>query len=410
MASIGTICPKCLIPLEKENCSICGYDSSADSLLTSIYHSEYNKSLKEVKNGILERGWNRLKNAILIYPFDIEGLRLCFVLSIENGDFDFAHACLYRLRSAINLDSYKSMEEELSHYIERVKSLIGKTMDRSSSLSSYTLYELVLLLKKEKDDELRKQIAQELSKRDVDIALRLSIVRTKGKTRYRLPIALGVIGVSLALVWLSITVVRYQSDLKQMRSSNTDISESLKVIGDSLSGIGIQLNTVTDSKNSLLNWFDAFEHRDFRKCGEMLSRDSSLIVDLQASNLSPMLHRLNNRLYDIGEYRLILANGVQSIEVPHAMYHIANEYYGKDQEARIDILVQFVTRYPSYPSYTGPFLREIFDYYIDRDRSKAQPYADLLIKWSENHNSSESSGLISSRVLEVARDRTGGKD
>lgn len=408
MASIGIICPKCLIPLEKENCSNCGFDSSADAPLRSIFRSEFNKSLREAKEARLERAWNRLKNAILIYPFDIEGLRLCFVLSIENGDYSLANACLHRLKPAINLESYESMREELSHSMNRVRSLIEKTTDRLSSLSSYTLYELVLLFKKAEDDGQRKQIAKELSNRDADIALRLSVIRTKGSSRYRIPIAVGAIGVCIALVWLSISVVRYQRDLEEMRSTQTDISESLKAVGDSLSSAEIQLNTVTISKSSLLSWFDAFEHGDFRKCGEMLSRDSNLVLDLQKSHLAPMLHRLNNRLYELGEYRLILANGVQSIEVPHAMYQVANEYYGNDQDARIDILVRFVKRFPTYPSYTGPFLREIFDYYIERDRSKARHYADLLMKWSQIHKGLKQSGLISSKVMEVAREGTGG--
>ena len=219
MASIGTICPKCLVPLEKENCSNCGYDSAADALLRSIFRSEFNKSLREAKEARLERAWNRLKNAILIYPFDIEGLRLCFVLSIENGDYSFANACLHRLKSAINLESYESMREELSHSIDKVRSLIEKTTDRLSSLSSYTLYELVLLLKKEKDYGHRKQIRKELSNRDADIALRLSVIGTKGSSRYRIPIAVGVIGVCIALAWLSISVVRYQRDLEEMRLS-----------------------------------------------------------------------------------------------------------------------------------------------------------------------------------------------
>jgi len=410
MASIGTICPKCLIPLENENCSTCGYNSSADSLLRSILHSEYNKALKEAKGGRLERAWNRLKNAILIYPFEIEGLRLCFVLSIENGDFSFANACLCRMKSAIDLESYKSMQEELSHSIDRVRSLVEKTTDRLSSLSSYTLYELVLLLKKEKDDGLRKQITKELSNRDADIALRLSIVRTKVSSQYQIPIAVGLIGVCIALVWLSITVVRYQRDLKEMTSIQTDISESLRVVGDSHSSVRNELNTITQSKSTLLAWFNAFENRKFCKCGEMLSHDSTLISDLQGSHLGPMLHRLNNKLYELGEYKLILANGVQSNEVPHAMYQVANEYYGKDQDARIDVLVEFVTKFPNYSSYTGPFLREIFDYYIERDPSRAKDYADLLIKWSQNHKDSKQSGLISSKVMEVAREGTGGMD
>jgi hypothetical protein len=408
MASIGSLCPKCLVPLEKENCINCGYDSAADAFLRSIFRSEFNKSLREAKEARLERAWNRLKNAMLIYPFDIEGLRLCFVLSIEHGDYSLANACLNQLKSAINWESYESMRQELSHFIDRFNSLIGKTTDRLSSLSSYTLYELVLLFKKEKDVGQRREIANELSNRDTDIALRLSVVRETGSSRYRIPITVGVIGVCIVLVWLSISVMKYQSDLEEMRSTQTDISKSLKVVGDSLSSAEIQLNTVTNSKSSLLSWFDAFEHGDFNKCGEMLSRDSNLVRDLQGSHLEPMLHRLNNKLYELGEYRLILANGVQSTEVPHALYQVANEYYGKDQDARIDILVRFVTRYPNYPSYTGPFLREISDYYTERDRSKARHYADLLIKWSQIHKGQKQSGLVSSKVMEVAREGTGG--
>jgi len=407
MATIGYICPKCHILLEKENCDSCGYNSAADTLLRSILHSEYNKALKEAKGSRLECAWNRIKNAILIYPFDAEALRLCFVLSIENGDFQFARACLKRLKTAINPKTYRSMQEELSSAAKKLTSLLENTTDRLSSLSSYTLNELVLLLNMETDDRLRQHIAKELAKRDADIGLRLSIARITRKYQYRIPIIIGLAIVCTVAVWLIISVISYQRDIDQLQSTLEDTSQSLQMVSDSLSHAKEQLHTGARHKSSLLSWFAAFENGDFVRCSEMLSEDSELVRGLQESHLGPLLERLNTKLFESGEYRLILANGVESSEIPHAMYHVANEHYGKDQAARIGVLEQFVTRYPDYPSYTGPFLREIFDYYVEKEPTRAKHYADLLIRWSQNHEESQNLGLISSKVKEISREVRG---
>lgn len=335
------ICPNCRKLISK-SCENCGYDSANDRNLINIVISEYNYAIKKVKNKQYEIAFNRLSEAIIIYPYSILPLYFQLSLSIELGYYQEAIKYLNQLKNYFSKDKY----DEILELIKKHVNIYNQIKNDNSSI-----------------------IERDLCKSYAHKKLIKSKEKDKIKNNWKFFNYVSKSNLLYILIILSISILFILKN---------------KSVSDKLTKSKILINKISQQHKNKQNKIDHlksinkyFNNKNYSKCAEILANNPSKIKLLVESNQQYIIESISEELYWKEKYRKILSIDYVSVWTVHAHYQLINNI--KNNTKRIKEIEKFITKYyPNTKSYLAPFIREIFDYYYPKNKEKAKEYSNMM--------------------------------
>lgn len=115
---------------------------------------------------------------------------------------------------------------------------------------------------------------------------------------------------------------------------------------------------------------------------DQYARHHATVDSLQAIVLA-LSERGESRLNDIKPEGSAWRDRIESLG-PHSLYRLLG-LNDPSSKSRVADMAAFVELHPDYRSYTGPFLRELYDEFKTKDPARAYSYAQLLERYCQEH-------------------------
>lgn len=364
------ICPQCNNIIYSEKCNLCNYIISKDNLLIDIVHSEYNKALLLLDNKGIMEAWEKMKDAIMIFPYLLIPLKFCFYLSLEVGEYQMSIEYLNQLKPLMKEEEYINLLKLLSGNIKIYNSILinistGYSIDELSYIHLHLLF-----LQRNKNYDIEK--VKECLNNYYNY---FNIQEKKIISKYQL--LLGSISIIILIIFIisnNNNLTRLMNESKYFQIRNIDLVKEIKEGEKKL-----QMQNSSDLLLSILS--ELYVKENIQECSNILINNPHLINHIEYLNQTFIIEEICKRLYSSKDYDSILSIDYESKKTPDALYYQSI----KNSNDRINSIEKFVNRYPSYDWYTAPFLRELFDYYEYKDSSKAMQYAEKLKEYLKEH-------------------------